>query len=43
MNSLGLGIEYSVFIEDGPTQYFEILAEDGSYMTAENGDYLIVQ
>lgn len=43
MNGLGLGIQNSVFLDDDPTPFFEILAEDGSYMVAENGDYLIIQ
>jgi len=29
--------------DDDPTPFFEILAEDNSYMVAENGDFLIIE
>ena len=43
MNALGLGIQNYIFPDDDPTPFFEILAEDDSYMVAENGDFLIIE
>jgi hypothetical protein len=40
---LGINIIKTPFVSDDPTPFFEILAEDDSYMVAENGDFLIIE